>query len=270
MPLQHSQLDPDRPGFALLDENGVPHSWVLAQLREFVRFDRDLRSGAVTTTTLVLPGGYNFFAALFNADPNCIYQFSTFDPATNSTTVRGAPIPNRLLDELDPPPPVADPTPSEPQFTPQRVRTIERMLWGSAEREARYLERRDAVQDRRTEDRKRKRAEHRAADEARASKTPTLAATSTSTGILAVGTSSGSSGGTSILSAAAPRGAGSSGAAAGSRASGSSTTGAVRREGSPMEQDKDAEGVEDTELIPYSDSEDVGKEKPGKGKEKDQ
>ena len=65
MPLQHSRLDPDRPGFALLDENGVPHSWVLTQLREFVYFDRRLRSGEISAANLVLPGGYNFFAATF-------------------------------------------------------------------------------------------------------------------------------------------------------------------------------------------------------------
>ncbi|PIL26323.1 hypothetical protein GSI_12079 [Ganoderma sinense ZZ0214-1] len=267
MPLQHSRLDPNRPGFTLLDENGVPHSWVLAQFREFVRFDRDLRSGAVSAANLIIPGDYGFFTALFNSDTDCLYQFSSFDPATNSTTVRGAPIPAQLLDELDPPPTVtfAEPAPAEPQFTPQRIRTIERMLWGSAEREARYLERRDSMQDRRTEDRKRKRIEHCAADEARASKPPPFTTATSSTGILAV--AAGSSGGATILSTAAPRGSGSSCPAAGT-SSGSSTHQATRREASPMEEDKDAEGEDDTELLEYTEEALSGKKKAGKGKKR--
>ncbi|KAI1786254.1 hypothetical protein LXA43DRAFT_898326 [Ganoderma leucocontextum] len=215
MPLQHARVDPNKPGLTLVDESGTAHSFTWAQVREYIRFDRDLRAGLISAVNLILPGGYALFVMLWNADSNCIYQFSAFDPATNSTTVRGAPFPNHLIDELDPPPAVPDVAPAEPQFTPQRVRTIERMLWGSAEREARYLERRDSMQDKRTEDRKRKRADQC------------------------------SSSGSSAHSNTTPR-----------------------REGSPMEEDKDAEGENDTELLSFSDDEGTDKKKAGKGKKR--
>ncbi|KAI1784152.1 hypothetical protein LXA43DRAFT_976817 [Ganoderma leucocontextum] len=264
MPLQHARVDSSKPGLTLVDESGTAHSFTWAQVREYIRFDRDLRAGLISAVNLILPSGYALFIMLWNADDEhartFIYQFSAFDPAMNSTTVRGAPFPNHLIDELDPPPAV-------PDFTPQRVRTIERMLWGSAECEARYLEHCDSMQDKCTEDRKRKRADHRAADGARASKAAAVSSTTGSMGVLAVAAGSGSLGSTTILSSAAARGSGSSGIATGlSLGSSAHSNTTPHREGSPMEEDKDTEGENDTELLSFSDDEGTDKKKARKGK----
>ncbi|KAI1783274.1 hypothetical protein LXA43DRAFT_977202 [Ganoderma leucocontextum] len=224
MPLQHARVDPSKPGLTLVDESGTAHSFTWAQVREYIRFDRDLRAGLISAVNLILPGGYALFVMLWNADSNCIYQFSGFDPATNSTTVRGAPFPNHLIDELDPPPAVPDVAPAEPQFTRAPVHSA---------------------------------ARRRCLLHYRLYRRPRCRRWFCS------------SGSTTILSSAAARGSGSSGIATGSSSGSSAHSNTTpRREGSPMEEDKDAEGENDTELLSFSDDEGTDKKKAGKGKKR--
>ncbi|KAM5534173.1 hypothetical protein V8D89_012193 [Ganoderma adspersum] len=271
MPLQHAQFDLSKPGLSLVDASGTYHSFTWAQVHEFVHFDHALRAGSVFSTNLVLPGGYSFFVMLWNTDVNCPFQFSSFDTTSNATTVRRAPFPGHLLDELNPPAPTAA-EPTELQFTPQHIRTIERMLWSSAECEARYLERCDSMQDRCTEDRKCKHADHRTTDEAHASKATAITSSASSIGIISVGAGTGSSGSTTTFttqaSATSPNHCIGVAMVCHVNFSSSSGPSSSRRGSSPMEEDKDAEGEEETELIPFSDSEEAGKDKAGKGKKK--
>ena len=146
MPLPHARVDLSKPGLTLMDELGNFHLFLWVQVHEHIRFNCNLQASCVSTTNLILPGGYTLFVILWNADLNCPYQFSVFNPTNRSSTVHGVPIPDSLLNELDPPPTLSK-NPSEPQFTPQRICTIERMFWGSAECEACYLKCQDTMQD---------------------------------------------------------------------------------------------------------------------------
>ncbi|TBU23042.1 hypothetical protein BD311DRAFT_781943 [Dichomitus squalens] len=263
MPFEHSRLDTSERLITLVDNSGGRHHYTPAQFREYVSHDRALRAGRVAATHVILPGGYDLFAQLWGADATCPYQFSSRNASTNTITVRGAPVPTALLNELDPPLTPAPPSaPPEPQFSEQRMRTIEHMLWGTAEREARFYERRSNQQEKRTDNRRRKRAEHRVSDRTRSAPSKEVLAPpiiNTSSGGIAVASGSGASG-SDPTALAAPVAGGTSSLGVGGALQtvpNRTASAAGRRESSPMEEDKDAEGEPD-ELIEYSDPEEAG------------
>ncbi|TFK79807.1 hypothetical protein K466DRAFT_504960 [Polyporus arcularius HHB13444] len=169
MPFDHAFVDHDAPSLTLIDASGTRYHFPGPQVRICNDFNRHLREhGTRDGFLLGIPGGYNDLAELWNADENVSHRFAGYDADTDTVTIRGSILPAALIDEIDPPAVAPAPTlvAAEPQFTPHQTETISRMLWVSAEREARFHEARGAARNKKVDDRKRKRDEHRASDAA--------------------------------------------------------------------------------------------------------
>ncbi|PCH39299.1 hypothetical protein WOLCODRAFT_158855 [Wolfiporia cocos MD-104 SS10] len=73
------------------------HCFPIPQLRLFSEFDHKLRTRHFTKHNESIPGSYTLFRSLWNADPQCAYQFSGYDMLTGAITIAGKPIPVDLL-----------------------------------------------------------------------------------------------------------------------------------------------------------------------------
>ncbi|KAH9922439.1 hypothetical protein B0H21DRAFT_712665 [Amylocystis lapponica] len=85
----------------LPDEAGTTHSFLNAQAREFLRFDQRLRNRDYDFPALTMPGGYSQFQALWNADGDCIYQFTELNMTTGDPVIHGLPLPPAVFAPAD-------------------------------------------------------------------------------------------------------------------------------------------------------------------------
>ncbi|KAI1785822.1 hypothetical protein LXA43DRAFT_850346, partial [Ganoderma leucocontextum] len=148
----------------LTNPDGSSQYTLPAQFRLYAEHDLDVRAGRVDHP---VPGGYLDFSGRWNQDQNCPWRFSTYDPASKTVTVVGAPFPAGFLDMIDPPPVQRPRTPPAIfEFSTGQNDIIQHMLWSTARRES-FLERkREAARTKKVEDRHTRREEYRARDAA--------------------------------------------------------------------------------------------------------
>ena len=138
--------------------NNVAYSYPPAMLTMYVEFDNLLRrnfvEGNVEGVALTVPGGYTSFAAVWNRDTECQYQFSTYHITSQSIMVRGRPIPREILA----PSPTIQPATSTPsdERTKRRYQFAVDKFLDSSMRHEQFI-------DKKREERKRTSAEKRSA-----------------------------------------------------------------------------------------------------------
>lgn len=246
MQIEHAFLDRDTPSVTIFDASGTPYFFAPEHFDACHKFNRHLREhGTREGFVLGVPGAYEQLTELWNADENVTHRFAEYDIATDSVTVRGSALPDEVVAQLHPPVPAPAPVvEAEPQFTTHQTNTINRMLWAAAAREAHFAEMRDANRNKKVDDRKRKREDHRAADAARSYQRPrTIERDVERVFVRASGSKTSSKS-----------------KVAGPSKSGGSSKPAQEREDTAMDEDEDAEGEpekQDDELIEYSEDEEA-------------
>lgn len=100
------------------------YSFTRTAVAGYVTFDRILRLGEFSDTVRV-PGGYDDWCSLFNADDDCDFGFTTFDHATRNVVLRGRVVPE---DELLPPLPEVVAPQAAPQFSAKQLNIVNHLL----------------------------------------------------------------------------------------------------------------------------------------------